>query len=1347
MNFKMSDKRLPTSLETGSYKPDDLETGSHKPENLETGSNKPEKLETSSHQLEKETDSSKSEPRLCPIRKLLLQNAYPKDFRSRMVYAPPVPLINKMRQLPFDLTQMSTSFVANPQNQRSLGKGSLQKSVDFMRFFLSYDDIELSYVFNKDAIIKAPEIRTTTPFVTPDGTEMACCFHDCVADDYFVPSQQHCVSSPQVIPNLCLGDTLVSLAARNMLDWPSSWKLVPTLMTAGGAFKVRIIPGDFHYIVLKDFSGDRLILQASDYELYCLAYHNPALFGAFACRLDGNSYVFHEDRQQNIAIILDILRLTEDPKVVWSVMLYGYKALKETAAKYGSNYDFWFNLEHLLKQNPKILTWRWKNLLRILKYCNQETFEVHFPETALPNRFPSCFEFLEASIMKSLRCRNITLQGEEINLQGLTDVFGLFKSQPQQTPSLLASLKNLGKFTGNVNGFIDFFKKPPFDFFTSLLVESSTIVAGIFRDFAVFITNPAGFVREFVNEMNTSMVADPEISTYETVFSIISLALSYAIYETNPTLSVTVFFVTAYSTACHFVADKNAARKIAILASLIFMSVMKALQSLSAPISLQSSSSLTGLLVTACGGIACLIAGVKTYGTSGGIFEYLTKNTKELMLLSRGTLSLVCVLEFVIETVRKGVEYLVGETAVYKTLVKCSVTNKDLQDYIVYSLSNTPENLATTLTMDEKARKEWERMCNLHNHFLTVFAAGKVPTENHVGYNMYSKAYRGFTELKEEYIKVKDSLDYYRPEPFMVWLWGEPGTGKTWCRDSLVSNMYRWHQKADATVPDAKTSGLLYVRNPADKYMSSYVGQFAVAYDDVGQNRQSDNPEFLEIMAVGSTNQVRLNMADLAEKGRLFSSKVVIMASNTQDVNTNNLIMKEDAFNRRRHIVVEVLRPKRMDATISTSECDFSQVALHLTDPRNGGDVARFPAMGYGPSKETWMDFYKWLAPRYVQHVTSQKVLLEKKMQQLEAITKGEKSEMIYDYDLKEEEIDSGDLKLEDITFDEPSDVVVQSDEGQTEVKVKITSEPPMSYVRQLRFLQNIKNCADRFRMASLVFPELYEASETYKRNPSELSKVNLKTVYKRCLRQDLMDEVLIVRPPTTSYDPEELAKAWEFYTAAREGFDLPWLKYLTWAGIGIGLFGAIKLFMSMTTGEDPTLQAYSHDPKAPPTPKIVINKYEQAPLAPGKNNIVVQSTTQDLLQIYKKALFRVECIIDDEVQPRFRAINFVQIAYDLFLAPKHFFQGMKIRKFRLTNEFANYPQVEINDDDLTPLDDLDFYIVRIKAVNYGKNLLNHFPTRNEIKSIIAFDSLVLSWNAREKSPALNYTGDRKSVV
>lgn len=953
---------------------------------------------------------------------------------------------------------------------------------------------------------------------------------------------------------------------------------------------------------------------------------------------------------------------------------------------------------------------------------------------------------------KKRKVKNTLSKPENIIIQSLFDMFVYGQSKP---PGLIQSVQEIGKFAQTANNV----KAKCEDLLNigwiQQIIQSLTSLTGfisqITNDFVQFCKDPIGYCSRIKRDFYSNLVL-PSLGVFDTSKIALLLGLSFYLFSKSQLLSLGLFMYAINSLIASCMTDSQIVRQCTVIVTFCFIGIMKALQPTPASIEIQSIPNLKAIIFT-CASFVTICFASKGYNSNqASIVNHLAKNTRDLFNLSKGTLSLVSCIEFVIHTFNLAFEYVFGDSIFYRTLVKMTVSSKDLQEYISYALVTSPESLSAKLTMDEAALSTWERMCKLHVDFVQFFSSGKPPTETHIGYSMYSKAYIAFNKLKDEYEKVKDSLTYFRTEPFMIWIWGEPGTGKTFIRDQIINNIYRWHLKIDPTIPDIKSTGLIYVRNPADKYMSKYNGQFAVAYDDVGQNRQADNPEFNEIMGFGSTNQVRINMADLNDKGKMFSSKLVVMAANSQDVESNNLILKNEAFNRRRHIVVKIERPKSNDPGISTSQCDFNKVALILTNPHSGAQILRLPREGFGENDVVWTAFYKWLGPHYKNHIVSQTEALKKKREALEAVIKGQDHPSLVDLE------DIPETPSLNITFgDFTQDLQLQG--GNDDWYNDWLDNPYSGTLSRPSHCDNIFKKITFLRSTQPEFDavcvNVLDAIPYGDDDPK--SSIAWMSFFGSCKKwigrvptQKEIDILKSIRSCTT-YEDLQASPIEELFESVAS-YSPGWVKLAALVGSGVALVGLYKVASSFFGGKDNFLDidSYSLNTQAPPSKQVVVQSYSLETKAPSSKEVVIQSsnsnffsdkTTQfeDVVKVYKRNFARFSHLLCEGVT--FQHVNAINVSMTAWLVPYHFV--LDLDEFCVLVKRDNQPpmQVTIKRNDIVQIDNTDLCLIHIPLLQHGRNIINHFANRDQLASVRNFDGSVLSWDVPCGNTSLSHTG------
>lgn len=148
-------------------------------------------------------------------------------------------------------------------------------------------------------------------------------------------------------------------------------------------------------------------------------------------------------------------------------------------------------------------------------------------------------------------------------------------------------------------------------------------------------------------------------------------------------------------------------------------------------------------------------------------------------------------------------------------------------------------------------------------------------------------------------------------EPLIIQLWGESGVGKSGMTYFVAGDILKTEDLlcGGTGIVSEDWANQIYPRNVEQEFFDGYRNQLIVFYDDFGQLRDSQakpNIEFMEMIRFGNLAPMCLHMAALEQKDKTyFSSKCVILSSNTREYAIESLISKE-AFMRRIDVSVEV---------------------------------------------------------------------------------------------------------------------------------------------------------------------------------------------------------------------------------------------------------------------------------------------------------------------------------------------------------------------------------------------------------------------------------------------------------
>nr|QPN36945.1 polyprorein 2 [Goettingen Seco-like virus 2] len=170
-----------------------------------------------------------------------------------------------------------------------------------------------------------------------------------------------------------------------------------------------------------------------------------------------------------------------------------------------------------------------------------------------------------------------------------------------------------------------------------------------------------------------------------------------------------------------------------------------------------------------------------------------------------------------------------------------------------------------------------------------------------------------------------DVMEPFRCDPFCIWVYGDPGTSKSFSTMDLAHAI-----AVDSNIPFYNR---IYSRNMSEAYWSNYFGQFCVLFDDMGASRNDIKCDpWGEFIVIKSNNAFQLQMSDNADKGRQFNSKLLLVNSNQSFPNPNS-ISTHTALYRRRQILA------RYRSSMSSNDVQYNaggtmnHVEVDLMDP------------------------------------------------------------------------------------------------------------------------------------------------------------------------------------------------------------------------------------------------------------------------------------------------------------------------------------------------------------------------------------------------------------------------------
>lgn len=127
----------------------------------------------------------------------------------------------------------------------------------------------------------------------------------------------------------------------------------------------------------------------------------------------------------------------------------------------------------------------------------------------------------------------------------------------------------------------------------------------------------------------------------------------------------------------------------------------------------------------------------------------------------------------------------------------------------------------------------------------------------------------------------------YRMEPIGIWISGKPGQGKSFLAIKLIEKLAA---KLNVPVTD------VFPHPVASEFFDGYAGQTFHYIDDLGQSRKENDLE--QLCQCISSTAYTVPMADLSQKGTMYTSKIVIATTNKPDF-TSMALTDPGALDRR----------------------------------------------------------------------------------------------------------------------------------------------------------------------------------------------------------------------------------------------------------------------------------------------------------------------------------------------------------------------------------------------------------------------------------------------------------------
>lgn len=162
------------------------------------------------------------------------------------------------------------------------------------------------------------------------------------------------------------------------------------------------------------------------------------------------------------------------------------------------------------------------------------------------------------------------------------------------------------------------------------------------------------------------------------------------------------------------------------------------------------------------------------------------------------------------------------------------------------------------------------------------------------------------TQSLKNYLAVqnRDVAESPRPEPVVIYLYGKPGCGKSVLANLLAAQL--------AQILSGDPSDVYSTVDPKCQYFDGYTGQVCHLMDDIGQDPDGD--DWANFPNLVCSSPFVVPMAELTQKGKHYSSRVIIATSNFSGP-TQSAVRSVAAIERRLHFRIEVSHEGPLDVT------------------------------------------------------------------------------------------------------------------------------------------------------------------------------------------------------------------------------------------------------------------------------------------------------------------------------------------------------------------------------------------------------------------------------------------------
>jgi hypothetical protein len=223
---------------------------------------------------------------------------------------------------------------------------------------------------------------------------------------------------------------------------------------------------------------------------------------------------------------------------------------------------------------------------------------------------------------------------------------------------------------------------------------------------------------------------------------------------------------------------------------------------------------------------------------------------------------------------------------------------------------NWRAGIRTDPALIQEIKTFYDRSIKLNDRML-----GSIKNITPVLVGQVSKFVDGMKE-RMTYVTKCDPRFGNRKSPTVVFLYGEPGQGKSTLVRPIVRAVYEYlQQKHPGTVsPDPWTDLKTWSKSETTDYWDGYGNSFCYSIEELcpSIDPKDRSKQILELLKLVGSEPVPVNMSSVQDKGNFyFTSSMIIITTNFDDFNNTGMTNK-DALLRRLHFPIKVTTKKQI---------------------------------------------------------------------------------------------------------------------------------------------------------------------------------------------------------------------------------------------------------------------------------------------------------------------------------------------------------------------------------------------------------------------------------------------------